>query len=177
MPRRSAHFIPLAKTHYTAIGRVATEWSELENYLMFVLRVLLDGDARGSRAVTANVNFLVACDIVKALVLLRAGETDEAKAFCKAISDLNNDSERGPSLRARRNAVVHGSWVPGPQRHRPAVVTHKARGRIKSKAQAFGAKEINALADEIADRLGELMELGKPATEAAYRWHRAKEQP
>jgi len=171
MPRRPAHLIPLAKTHYTAIGRVATEWSELENYIMFVLRMLLDGNARGSRAVTANIGFMAACDIVSALVRLRVGETDEAKAFRKAISDLNHDSERGPNLRTRRNEVIHGSWVQGPRPHKPAVVTHKARGRIKSKSQVFGAKDITALADEIADRLGELMELAKPALASAYRWH------
>ncbi len=176
MPRRPAHLIPLAKTHYTAIGRVATEWSELENYLMFVLRVLLDGDKRGSRAVTANVAFMTGCDILASLVRLRVRNSGDADAFCKAVSDLNNDSPRGPSLRPRRNAVIHGSWVRGPVKHRPTVLTHKARGRIKSIAQIWSAKEIGALADEIADRLGELMELGKPVTAAAYAWHqKAKE--
>lgn len=176
MPR-PAHLIPLSKTHCTAIGRVATEWAELENFVMFSVRVLLDGrGGRATYAVTANIQFMTACQILESLARVRVGNSEHVKKLCKAIKDLNDDSARGRNPRARRNAIVHGSWVPGPARFYPAVVTHKARGTIKSLGEPYSAKEINAFADEISGRLAELMQLAEPVLASACQrlgtpWH------
>ncbi len=164
MPR-PAHLIPLTKAHYTAIGRVAAEWTALENFVLYAVRVLLDGDSRASLAVTANLSFMTACDVLAALVRVRLGTLPWTEAFCKMIDNLNRDSQHRKNPRTRRNAIVHGSWVKAGRPLRTFVITYKASGNLRTRQAALSAKQINAFADEIADLTGDLMAKAEPLLE------------
>jgi hypothetical protein len=126
---------------------VATEWNVIENYIALLVRVLVDNDKRISMTMTVNLQSSAHCDLLKALIHQRLGGPPDVKSFCKFIDNLNIDKKDGTlSPRTRRNTIVHGSWVLAGNPVTTYTVTHKARGRLKSKSAAYSAANINAFA-------------------------------
>jgi uncharacterized membrane protein len=52
---RPDHFLPLTTDHFTAIGRVAMEWSVIKGYIAFLVRVLVDNNKRIGMTMTVNL--------------------------------------------------------------------------------------------------------------------------
>jgi hypothetical protein len=157
------HLLPLTTDHFTAIGRVAMEWSVIEGYIAFLVRVLVDNNKRIGMTMTVNLQSPAHCDLLKALIYERLGDTPDVKRFRKFIDHINIDKEDGRrSPRTRRNTIIHGSWVSAGDPPTTYAVTHKARGRLKSKSMAYSIVNINAFADEIGDLTGKLIDLSTP---------------
>jgi hypothetical protein len=157
MPR-PAHLIPLTEAHYTAIGRIATEWSALENFIGYAVRMLLGKDDRVTLAVTVNLSFLSQCDVLGALLRLRLSyNPDDVKRASKLVEDLNRDKGTQRSPRSRRNEIVHGSWVLASEPQQTFTVTYKAKGNFRPHVTPYSVDTLNDFANEIADLTGELM--------------------
>ena len=87
------------------------EWNVIEGYIAWLVRVLVDNDKRISMTMTVNLQSSAHCDLLKALIHQRLGETPNVKSFCKFIDNLNIDKKDTPCPRTRRNTIIHGSWV------------------------------------------------------------------
>ena len=171
MPR-PANLIPLTKKHYTAIGRVAMEWTALEGFIAYAVRVLLGGSDSIGRVVTANTSFLSHCDMLTALLHMRlVYKPNEVKKVCKMIRALNEDhpnhktESKRKSPRTRRNEIIHGSWIEAAIPAQIFTVTYKARGKLRHHVTVQTPEKIDAFATEIAELMNELYDELMPLLE------------
>lgn len=172
MPRPK-DFIPLQEAHYSAIGRVAVEWTAIEGMIAYGVRVLLGPSDNAGRTVTANTQFMAHCDILRALLHVRRRQISaDVPKICKFIEDLgldkpnHDDVSKRKSPRARRNEIIHGSWVGTEDPRQFYTVTYKARGKLKTSLTQQSAKKISDFADELAGLGDQLWDMLIPILDA-----------
>lgn len=179
MPRPE-NFIPLKAEYYTAVGRVAMEWTAIEGVIAYGVRTFMGPSDSIGRTVTAHTQFLTNCEILRSLLHLRVPQfPDQVRALSKLIDDLSmdkpnhDDPSKKMSPRTRRNEIIHGSWVEAGQPPRLITVTYKARGKLKHRTMAHSASTLNAFADELGGLCDQLWDALMPLLKAYMKTWRA----
>ncbi len=174
MPRPKRLIPNLSEQDYAAIGKMAIEWSALEQYVAYAVGVLLGTNFDGAKVVATNTQYLAQCDMLKALLRLRFKlRRDEITALCRFIDDVNDDKPnhddptKRRSARARRNEIIHGSWIQSELPPRPHhIVTYKSKGgKLRHKVTPYDQVEVEALVSEIANLMDRLWDLLHPLLE------------
>jgi hypothetical protein len=143
---------PVTDAHYTAIGKVAVEWSWLEAAIEVSIWRLLETSGQAGPAVTTHIAPRVRLDIITALVSLRTNKVQQ-EAF---VSLVNQIKEAG----LRRNSVIHGFWLgvyhkeEGEPARLPRVT---ARGKVARRDTKVVAKDVEELSNHIFRLTRELL--------------------
>jgi hypothetical protein len=130
--------------HLAAIGRVAVQWTFLENTIEMLVWQLASLKQPLAQAVTTHIPTLTLIDIANSLahrLIAESGLDAKLKGLLNHISQ---------SLRPKRNSVVHGIWGPAPTPDKVVLMETTARGVLKFKfGEEMTAEDIMQIAADI----------------------------
>ncbi|MFI5419453.1 MAG: hypothetical protein ACHQ1H_00650 [Nitrososphaerales archaeon] len=148
--------------HYSAVGKVAVEWTRFEGYVNEMIRMLANVDNRFGECMTAQIaNVNRSLDALCALVDLRKPGAADDKNFKKLI-------ERIQSVAERRNRVVHDNWTfdPGVTMRWPTSI----RRRYRSEPIDMPTSQVEALADDIATLANDFLTFRRKFLKSVKLW-------
>src|SRR5262245_49899028 len=94
----------------TGIGRIAIEWSQLEEHFEETIRLLMAADMHNVRIATTGMGLRsrtkVAFDLAQAHVFYGTLKPD----VLQEIADIRTKISDRPGYEQERNKVVHGLW-------------------------------------------------------------------
>ena len=127
--------------HYSAVGKVAVEWTRFENYVAEMVRMLAEVDNKYGGCITAQIAGMGRMlDALCALADLRSRGARDDRNFKRLMERIQETAER-------RNRVVHDLWTfdPGVTMLWPTSV----RRRYRSEPAEMPTAEVEALAADI----------------------------
>ena len=135
--------------HYSAVGKVAVEWTRFEMRIAEMVRMLAGVNNKFGECITVQVaNTARMLDALSALAELRSPGSAGKKPFKKRL-------DRIQGLAERRNRVVHDEWT-----FDPGVTTrwqNSARRVHKNTPIDMSADEVEKFATEIKDACHEFV--------------------
>jgi hypothetical protein len=151
MPSSDFDFMEEQKQkHYSAVGKVAIEWTRFEMRIAEMVRMLAGVDNKYGKCITTQVaNTARMLDALSALAELRCPGSAGEKPFKKRLDHIQGLAER-------RNRVVHDEWTFDPGIN--VKWQNSARRVLKDTRIDMSTDEVERLATEIIDAHHEFAE-------------------
>jgi hypothetical protein len=140
----------LSKRHLAAIGMVIAEWGWMEHVFAWSVAELAAGRAitkweeeRGARILTTGMGFNTLLGLVRSLATAHfPGDKKPIEKLMDAVGKTYS----------RRNLIGHAHWSRGPTRGTIKTAYMKAVGSLRIDHHVFTVREIEQLAQTIAEQ-------------------------
>ena len=147
----------LSGAHFTAIGKVASNWAVFEQIANSFLWELAEINDRAGACITAQIPHLGrTLAALLALVRLRGGND-------ALISDINKFQRDTEGLGRRRNRIVHDPWDVDDETGHPRRLEISADKRPVFGFEIVPISEVERLVDEIGEHTDRFIALANRA--------------
>lgn len=140
--------------HLSAIGRVAVQWTLLEETIEVIVWELASLKQPKAQAVTTHISTNLLIDIANAIAHESLAGTELERQLKSQLDHITN------TLRPQRNKVVHGLWGTASSADKIVLMETTARGVLRSKeSEEMTAEDILAIAANIDQAHFDLLHL------------------
>jgi hypothetical protein len=168
MPAGSINVFPggLQPAHYTAIGKIASNWAALELIINSVIWCLAGVDDEAGACITANI-FTIDGRLKTLIALMKLRGAEQA-----IVTDLNRFANDSREIANKRNRIVHDPWAAEFPTGTPHHFQITADRNLVFGYKPMETSSVNEVVDEIAEFINRLTEILDGAKDLLAKWRK-----